>query len=185
MACRKQSTENEPCDHGSGDAIFGELGRLLGQLPTPYPYHLFGAAIEPENTADPQEVLRAIAKSLADHHGLAEDRVLACVQRHFQADVVDRSQGRGSFDPTFVSRLPQLLPEALKRLPAEAALKLCETEDPVAFYRRVKVAQQLASSYTPLYTLDELAGLLSELVEHQQRNQDSLLRTGHPRTFLA
>lgn len=169
------------------DQIFNEeldeVQRLCTEHPTPYQFARFGTPLT-FSSDNPDEVLREIAGYFAAAYKLPEARVLRCVQRLYDFDVSEGSWHNPKSDPTFSTYITSLFTEMSQRTTPLAALALCETEDLTAYRRRVLMAQKLTSSLMPLYTLDELGGLLSEFVEHLECNRDSLLDTGHAKMFF-
>jgi hypothetical protein len=75
--------------------------------------------------------------------------------------------------------------EALGALPPEDALRLFEEEDLPGLAQRAMAMQFVAHEFTPLYTRGELTDLARHCVAHLERNTESLLLTGHPKTNFA
>lgn len=75
-----------------------------------------------------------------------------------------------------------LLREAGQHFPPGTALELLEAEDPGTLSSRRVMMRVFSSSGFPLYTRDELAGLLEGAIEHLKDNREDLMARGHPRT---
>ncbi|MGH7484068.1 MAG: hypothetical protein ACREMY_00515, partial [bacterium] len=80
--------------------------------------------------------------------------------------------------------LLSLLREAATHFPAEDALGMLEHENPRTLRWRIVMMRVLSSRGFPLYSRDELAGLLEAAVVHLNENHDALIAHGHPRTRL-
>src|SRR5688572_21457484 len=127
------------------------------------------------------------AAALAELHRLDCARVLEVLERTVRWQVEGRASGSSAtearaepeldFEPSFE--------EALDVLEPEAALALFESDATDRLAEREAVFRYVTSDTTPLYTTDELADLLDAFLAHLERNRDSLLRTGHPRTTFA
>ena len=71
---------------------------------------------------------------------------------------------------------------ALDCAPPERVLKLFQDEAAEIISVHVVWYYYLSSPLTPLYTRPHLSRLLREFVRYLERNEDYLLKTGHPRT---
>lgn len=146
------------------------------------PVTVFGVSVP---RSDAKSALPTIAQVLAQKHSLPTDRVTSCLQRLFEAEFRRQKIIYGKVLWSFRAGLLSILPLSLECMPAEKALAFSEAEDLNAYKRRVLISQALANEFTPLLSLDELARTISEFIEHQEKNQKSLLETGHPKTHFA
>lgn len=129
-----------------------------------------------------REVIRIEAEACARNYGLEAERVVGIfdrLARHRLGDPLPE-------DPDIVDTLawllrrPTPLDHALRYLPADAALALCEAEDLGVLEGRVALVEYLSDEQTPLYSLDELGRLVVAFGAHLERNRPHLVRTGHP-----
>jgi len=71
---------------------------------------------------------------------------------------------------------------ALQYREPEQALSIFEDEDLTRLATRVSAVEYLQSSFTPFYTLKELADLINKFISHLYQNRDHLIKTGFPET---
>ncbi|MDP9369277.1 MAG: hypothetical protein M3Q03_13550 [Chloroflexota bacterium] len=141
----------------------------------PAPYDFAGQAIRIE------------ADALARGHGLDPERVY-CIMRATATDAYGRPlppPAPGQDNLLDGLRFHRSLDEAFAYLPPEDALSAFERADPIALSRRAQLVSYLADPTSPSYTICELADLLGAFGRHLERNRDSLVRTGYPRTGFA
>jgi len=74
------------------------------------------------------------------------------------------------------------LEKAFDYLSPDDALDLFEKEDLTRLATRVMLVEYLNDNTIPFYTLDKLADLTKEFIDHLHENKDHLLKTGFPET---
>jgi hypothetical protein len=135
---------------------------------------------------DPIQEIRDEAVDLAQEHGLEPERVFRVMEKLAVAwhEWLRPSEEDESF---LGSRLwcPPCFEDALRHLPAKAALELFEVGSPLTLARRALTISHLSDPDAPFHTLDELADLLDAYVQHRQRSRDLLVTTGYPERSFA
>ncbi len=111
------------------------------------------------------------AKGLARKYNIDADRVKYIFSR--LAEI-------GWYAPKFPKETA--LDIALQYREPEQALSIFEDEDLTRLATRVSAVEYLQSSFTPFYTLKELADLINKFISHLYQNRDHLIKTGFPET---
>jgi hypothetical protein len=110
------------------------------------------------------------AQELSKTHGLDEKRVAKVL--HNLAEI-------NWYDPDIA--IHSELEKAFKYLSPLDALDLFEKEDLTCLATRVLLVEYLNARTTPFYTLEKLADLTKDFIDHLHKNKDHLLKTGFPK----
>jgi len=126
-----------------------------------------------------EKFIAAHTDDLASEYGIDDkDRVRRILER----TAIDLEGGPVREDSDVPLIFSPFLYEALQYLPPEDALRIFESVDLSILSKRCDAFWQLGSQLVPFYTLSEFADVAEKFVTHQQRNRDSLLKTGCPAT---
>src|SRR5579864_1182360 len=146
-------------------------------------------ARQPKQQSKPASCHQVIAKlyrRCPELNRLDRARLLRCIQLFVEAESASRNKETrtADFSGFIEAGLPTLLVKALACMAPEAALHFCETENLATYRQRSQAARVLADPITPLYSLQELTRLTAQFLDHQERNRDALISTGHPVTHF-